>query len=63
MSRLTIALIIAQNGLSTAASLLEAEARKAEAKSDTKKAASIRKLATSLKAVNAGVTEFLAQAG
>jgi hypothetical protein len=60
MNKLTLGLIIAQNGLSTAASLLEAEARKAEAKGDTKKAASTRKLVAALKASNDGITSFLA---
>jgi hypothetical protein len=60
MSRLTLALIIAQNGLSTAAGLLESEARKAEAAGDKKKAASRAKLAKVLRAANDGVSSFLA---
>lgn len=60
MSRLTLALIIAQNGLSTAAGLLLAEAAKAEGKGEVKKAASRRKLANALKAANDGIASFLA---
>ena len=72
MNKLTIALIIAQNGLRTAATLLTANAAKDEASgakaSDKKeadklkkKAAKTRKLAQVLTAADAGITSYLSE--
>lgn len=71
MNKLTVTLIIAQNGLRTAASLLTANANKADAaataatdKSEAdrqkKKAAKARKLAQVLTAADAGITSYMA---
>lgn len=59
MNRLTIALIVAQSGLGTAASLLEAEGNKRTLKNDEKGAAKVYKLAKALRAANDGITSFL----
>lgn len=70
MDKLTIALIIAQNGLRTAATLITASATKqdtqAAAAKDTKEAAALkkkaakgRKLAQVLTAADAGITSYL----
>ena len=70
MNKLTIALIIAQNGLRTAASLLAATASKDEASADAatdkkeaaklkKKAEKTKKLAQVLTAADAGITSYL----
>jgi hypothetical protein len=72
MNKLTIALIIAQNGLRTASSLLTATAAKndsqAAASTDKaeqaklkKKAAKARKLAQILTASDAGITSYLSE--
>lgn len=70
MNKLTIALIIAQNGLRTAASMLTANATKAETQAGAaaekaeadklkKKAAKSKKLAQVLTAADAGITSYL----
>jgi hypothetical protein len=73
MNKLTITLIIAQNGLKTAAGLLAANAAKADAQATAagddkaaadkakKKAAKARKLAQILTAADAGVASDLAE--
>ena len=65
MDRITLALVIAQNGLRTAAGLLAAKAGKGESSSDakTKKdAAKAKKLAAALNAADAGITSYLTDA-
>ena len=69
MDKLTLALIIAQNGLSTAAAALTAKANKlntqaaaatgAEATKLKKQADKSKKLAAALTAANAGITSYL----
>ncbi len=72
MNKLTIALIIAQNGLRTAASLLTANATKDDASAGKatdkkeadrlkKKAAKAKKLAQVLTAADAGITSYLSE--
>jgi hypothetical protein len=72
MNKITIALIIAQNGLRSAASLLAASAAKhdSQAASSTdkaeqaklkKKSAKARKLAQILSASDAGITSYLSE--
>jgi len=72
MNKLSIALIIAQNGLRTAASLLNANATKDEAQAGKaadkkdgdklkKKAAKAKKLAKVLAAADAGITTYLSE--
>lgn len=68
MDRITLALVIAQNGLRTAATLLAAKAAKAEAASGTdpkakKEAAKAKKLAAALSAADAGITSYLTDTG
>ncbi|HEX8150733.1 MAG TPA: hypothetical protein VF591_26350 [Pyrinomonadaceae bacterium] len=66
MDRLTLALVIAQNGLRTAASLLAAKAAKGESSNDpkTKKdAAKAKKLAAALTAADTGITSYLTDTG
>ena len=71
MNKLTIALIIAQNGLKTAAGLLIANATKTEGQASSatdkaqadklkKKAGKQRKLAQALSAADAGISAYLA---
>ena len=60
MSKLTIILIIAQNGLATASRLLETEAVRKEAKGDIKGASKNRRLAKVLAAADAGIKEYMA---
>lgn len=68
MDKITIALIIAQNGLRTAAGLLTAKATKAETQAAAgggdsaklkKDAAKARKLAAALNAADTGITAYL----
>ena len=69
MDRITLALVIAQNGLRTAATLLAAKAAKAEAQAGSatgadatkakKEAAKARKLAAALSASDTGITSYL----
>jgi hypothetical protein len=69
MDRITLALVIAQNGLRTAATLLAAKAAKAEAQSASgtgadatkakKEAAKAKKLAAALSAADTGITSYL----
>jgi len=69
MDRITLALVIAQNGLRTAAGLLTAKASKAESQAAAasgaeaaklkKEAAKSRKLASALNAADAGITSYL----
>ena len=69
MDRITLALVIAQNGLRTAATLLAAKAAKAEAQAGSgtgaaatkakKEAAKAKKLAAALSAADAGITSYL----
>lgn len=69
MDKLTLALVIAQNGLSTAAVALTARANKfntqaaaatgAEATKLKKQADKAKKLAAALTAANAGITSYL----
>ena len=69
MDRITLALVIAQNGLRTAAGLLTAKATKAESQAAAasgaaatrlkKEAAKSRKLASALNAADAGITSYL----
>jgi hypothetical protein len=69
MDKITIALIIAQNGLRTAAGLLTAKASKAETQAAAatgaaatklgKQAAKAKKLAAALNAADAGITSYL----
>ena len=72
MNKLTIALIIAQNGLRTSASMLSANAAKQEAQAAAatdkaeqtrlkKKAAKSRKLAQILTAADAGITSYISE--
>jgi len=72
MNKITIALIIAQNGLRTAASLLSANATKLETQAAAskdkaeqaklkKQAAKARKLAQVLTASDAGITSYLSE--
>ena len=71
MNKLTLALIIAQNGLSAAAAALTAKANKlntqaaaatgAEATKLKKEADKAKKLATILTSANAGITSYLAE--
>ena len=72
MNKITIALIIAQNGLRSAASLLSANAAKQESQASAstdkaeqarlkKKAAKARKLAQVLSASDAGITAYLSE--
>ena len=71
MDRLTLALIIAQNGLRTAATLLAARAAKAESQAGSasgaeatklkKDATRSRKLAAALTAADTGITSYLAE--
>jgi len=72
MGKLAIALIVAQNGLRTAASLLAVNATKDEASSGKatdkkeadrlkKKAAKAKKLAQVLTAADAGITSYLSE--
>jgi hypothetical protein len=66
MDRITLALVIAQNGLRTAATLLAAKAAKGEAGSDAKAkkdAAKAKKLAAALSAADAGITSYLTDTG
>lgn len=73
MDKLTLALIIAQNGLRTAASLLTAKATKAETQAGSatgadaakfkKDAAKARKLAAALSAADTGITSYLTDTG
>lgn len=71
MNKLTIALIIAQNGLKTAGAALTANATKLEGQASsatdpaqaaklTKKASKQRKLAQALNAADAGISTYLA---
>lgn len=71
MDRLTLALVIAQNGLRTAAGLLTAKAAKAEGQAGSatgadatrlkKDATKSRKLAAALNAADAGITSYLTE--
>ena len=71
MDRLTLALVIAQNGLRTAAGLLTAKAAKAESQAGSasgadatklkKDATKARKLAAALNAADAGITSYLTE--
>ena len=71
MDRLTLALVIAQNGLRTAATLLSARAAKAEGQAASasgadatklkKDATRTRKLAAALTAADTGITSYLAE--
>ena len=71
MDRLTLALIIAQNGLRTAASLLSARAAKAESQAGSasgadatkfkKDAARAKRLAAALTAADTGITSYLSE--
>ena len=72
MNKLTIALIIAQNGLRTAATLLTANATKDDASGAKaadkkegdrlrKKASKAKKLAQVLSAADAGITAYLSE--
>lgn len=73
MDRITLALVIAQNGLRTAATLLTAKAAKAEAQAGTgtgaeaakakKEAAKAKKLAAALSAADTGITSYLTDTG
>jgi len=73
MDRITLALVIAQNGLRTAAGLLTAKASKAESQAAAasgaeaaklkKDAAKSRKLASALNAADAGITSYLTDTG
>lgn len=73
MDKLTLALVIAQNGLSTAAAALTARSNKfsTQAESKTgpeaaklkKQADKAKKLAAALTAANAGITSYLADSG
>lgn len=73
MDKLTLALIIAQNGLSTAAAALTAKSNKlntqaaaatgADATKLKKQADKAKKLAAALTAANAGVTSYLTDTG
>ena len=60
MSKIEITLIIAQNGLATAARLLNSDSARKESKGDTKGAAKNRRLAKVLEAADAGIKEFMA---
>lgn len=70
MDKITITLIIAQNGLRTAAGLLLAKATKAETQAAaatgaeatklTKQAAKAKKLAAALNAADTGITSYMA---
>lgn len=68
MDRITLALVIAQNGLRAAATLLAAKAAKAEkagtgtgpeAAKAKKDAAKAKKLAAALSAADAGITSYI----
>jgi hypothetical protein len=69
MDRTTLALVIAQNGLRTAATLLAAKAAKAETQAAAatgadatklkKEAAKSKKLAAALSAADTGITSYL----
>lgn len=71
MDKLTLALIIAQNGLRTAAGLLSAKATKTETQAGSatgpdavklkKDAARTRKLAAALTAADTGITSYLTE--
>jgi hypothetical protein len=72
MNKLTIALIIAQNGLRTSASMLSANATKLDAQAEAatdkaeqtrlkKKATKTRKLAQILTAADAGITSYISE--
>lgn len=72
MDKETVALIIAQNGLKTAAAILAAKAAKQEKKADTatdaalktklvKDAAKTKKLAAALSAADQGITTYIAE--
>ena len=72
MDRITLALVIAQNGLRTAAGLLTAKATKAEAQAAAggadaakakKEATKARKLAAALNAADAGITSYITDTG
>ncbi len=72
MNKITIALIIAQNGLRTSASLLSANAAKLDAQAAAstdkaeqtklkKKATKARKLSQILTAADAGITSYMSE--
>ena len=71
MDRLTLALIIAQNGLRTAAALLSARSAKAESQAGSasgadatklkKDAARAKRLAAALTAADTGITSYLTE--
>ncbi|MDT5268884.1 MAG: hypothetical protein QOH49_1070 [Acidobacteriota bacterium] len=71
MDKITLALIIAQNGLTTAAGALTVKANKADAQAAAatgadatkfkKQADKSRKLAAALTAANAGITSYLSE--
>lgn len=73
MDRITLALVIAQNGLRTAAGLLTAKATKAETQAAAatgaeatklkKDAAKSKKLAAALNAADAGITSYITDTG
>jgi hypothetical protein len=60
MSKLTVLLVIAQNGLATASRFLETDAARKESRGDEKGARKNRQLAKVLGAADAGIREYLA---